>query len=183
MSDETQFVCPHCKQKIKHCAGLTYGDVMSLRHNKKHQEIMLELLLAEVEKLRAALQFYAEEKNWRRNGPLDANGGNYTGGPASSVLGEQTTDDYLSRLYACTNEAIKAIELAADQGKFDTRCQSVNWADLGCVSAQYVVDHDGYKFYRVVIEEVSSGAVFFHKFIYDYLTDHGFPDVEVSLEW
>jgi hypothetical protein len=45
-------------------------------------------LRAEVEKLRAALQFYAEEKNWRRNGPLDTNSGNFTAGPAKEVLGE-----------------------------------------------------------------------------------------------
>ena len=93
------------------------------------------------------------------------------------------TDDYLNRLYACTNDAIKACELAADQGRFDTRHEAVNWADLGCVAAQRIVDNFGATYCRVVIEEVSPGANMFGHFITDYLAKHGFEDVEVSLEW
>ena len=92
-------------------------------------------------------------------------------------------DGYLNRLYACTNDAIKAVELAADQGRFDTHHESVNWADLGCVEAMLVVNNFGTIYYRVVIEEVSPGANKFCKFISDYLIEHGFEDVEVSLEW
>ncbi len=42
-------------------------------------------LRAENEKLRAALAFYADDDNWRLNGPLDANSGNFTGGPAAAL--------------------------------------------------------------------------------------------------
>lgn len=93
------------------------------------------------------------------------------------------TDDYLNRLYACTNDAIKAVELAADQGRFDTRHEAVNWADLGCVAAERIVNNFGQTYCRVVIEEVSPGANKFCKFISDYLKEHGFADIEVSLEW
>ena len=41
---------------------------------------------AEIEKLRAALVFYADDDNWRLNGPLDANSGNFTGGPAKEIV-------------------------------------------------------------------------------------------------
>lgn len=43
-------------------------------------------LRAENEKLRAALAFYADDDNWRLNGPLDANSGNFTGGPAQEIV-------------------------------------------------------------------------------------------------
>ena len=40
----------------------------------------------ENEKLRAALAFYADDKNWRLNGPLDTNSGNFTGGLAQEIV-------------------------------------------------------------------------------------------------
>ena len=45
-------------------------------------------LRADNEKLRAALVFYADDDNWRLNGPLDADSGNFTGGPAAAALKE-----------------------------------------------------------------------------------------------
>lgn len=47
-----------------------------------------QALSADNEKLRAALKFYDDDDNWRLNGPLDTNSGNFTGGPAKEVLGE-----------------------------------------------------------------------------------------------
>ena len=38
------------------------------------------------EKLRDALAFYADDANWRQNGPLDPNSANFTGGPARAAL-------------------------------------------------------------------------------------------------
>ena len=38
------------------------------------------------EKLRDALAFYADDANWRQNGPLDPNSVNFTGGPARAAL-------------------------------------------------------------------------------------------------
>ena len=53
------------------------------------QEAEILRLRAENEKLRAALAFYADDDNWRLNGPLDANSGNFTGGPAAAALKEK----------------------------------------------------------------------------------------------
>lgn len=36
--------------------------------------------------LREALAFYADDANWRQNGPLDPNSANFTGGPARAAL-------------------------------------------------------------------------------------------------
>ena len=36
--------------------------------------------------LRDALAFYADDANWRQNGPLDPNSANFTGGPAHAAL-------------------------------------------------------------------------------------------------
>lgn len=41
---------------------------------------------ARIEELEAALRFYADEENWRRNGQLDPDSGNFTGGPARAAL-------------------------------------------------------------------------------------------------
>jgi hypothetical protein len=92
-------------------------------------------------------------------------------------------DEYLWRLYECANDAVYACVKAADQGKFDTQHEAVNWGDLGCTAAERVVDNFGANYCRVIIEEVSPGANKFHKFISDYMKEHGFPDVEVVLEW
>ena len=45
--------------------------------------VALEARIAELE---AALRFYADAENWRRNGQLDPDSGNFTGGPASAAL-------------------------------------------------------------------------------------------------
>jgi hypothetical protein len=43
----------------------------------------------EINRLREALKFYADDDNWQLNGPLDANSGNFTGGPATAALKEK----------------------------------------------------------------------------------------------
>lgn len=45
---------------------------------------------AEAERLRAGLEFYANPDNWRRDSPLDADSGNFTGGPARALLEKRT---------------------------------------------------------------------------------------------
>jgi hypothetical protein len=49
----------------------------------------LEAQAARIAELEAALRFYDDEENWRRNGQLDPNSGNFTGGPARAALGEK----------------------------------------------------------------------------------------------
>jgi hypothetical protein len=55
MSDDVGFVCPHCTTKIKYTAGMTFGEVMSLRHDKEHLSHKITCLRAENERLREAL--------------------------------------------------------------------------------------------------------------------------------
>ena len=53
---------------------------------KKEQ---LEEAQDRIAELEAALRFYVDDENWRRNGQLDPNSGNFTGGPARAALGEK----------------------------------------------------------------------------------------------
>ena len=48
MSDDVGFVCPHCTTKIKYTAGMTFGEVMSLRHDKEHLSHRVTCLRAEL---------------------------------------------------------------------------------------------------------------------------------------
>ena len=41
---------------------------------------------ARIAELEAVLRFYASDENWRHNGQLDPNSGNFTGGPARAAL-------------------------------------------------------------------------------------------------
>jgi hypothetical protein len=58
------------------------GDVEDAADIIRHQ-------MARIAELEAALKFYADEDNWRRNGPLDPNSANFTGGPATAALKEK----------------------------------------------------------------------------------------------
>lgn len=40
-------------------------------------------------RLREALDFYVDPENWKKNGPLDPNSGNFTGGPARAALAQE----------------------------------------------------------------------------------------------
>jgi hypothetical protein len=50
---------------------------------------MLKPQADRITELEAALRFYADDENWRHNGQLDPNSGNFTGGPARAALGEK----------------------------------------------------------------------------------------------
>ena len=47
---------------------------------------LIEAQAARIAELEAALRFYADAENWRRNGQLDPDSGDFTGGPASAAL-------------------------------------------------------------------------------------------------
>lgn len=59
----------------------------------------------------------------------------------------------------------------------------INWGDLGCTGAEWYVNADDVTGYRVWIEEVDPAAYRLHDFIREYLSEHGFVDVDVMLEW
>ena len=44
MADDLGFVCPECKTPIKYTAGMTLGEVLSLRHNSQHQAVKIDAL-------------------------------------------------------------------------------------------------------------------------------------------
>lgn len=47
---------------------------------------LIEAQATRIAELEAALRFYADAENWRRNGELDPDSGNFTGGPARAAL-------------------------------------------------------------------------------------------------
>lgn len=44
MTDDLGFVCPNCNAPIKYTAGMTLGEVLSLRHNSQHQAVKIDVL-------------------------------------------------------------------------------------------------------------------------------------------
>jgi hypothetical protein len=66
MSDDSSYTCPHCWQEHKTFAGMTFGEVLGLRHNQEHLKLKVELLQMqncalqeENEQLREALKPFA----------------------------------------------------------------------------------------------------------------------------
>ena len=56
--------------------------------------------------------------------------------------------------------------------------EAINWGDLGCAQCG-IKDNAWY----VVVEEAAPNAVGLWQFVRDWLTDHGYPDVEVEVRW
>lgn len=84
---------------------------------------------------------------------------------------------------------LKALKVAVDRAceeafvkrkEFD---EAINWGDLGCISARYIVDDDGGEFYQAFISEAAPECPSFCEFIYKRLCEAGFPGVEVFTEW
>jgi hypothetical protein len=65
--------------------GRTPIDVAALKAmlGEDDRQAVLERAVADAIE---ALEFYTQSENWRLNGPLDGNSGNYTGGPARDAL-------------------------------------------------------------------------------------------------
>ena len=61
---------------------------------KKEQ---LEEAQDRIAELEAALRFYVDDENRRRNGQLDPNSGNFTGGPARAALAGGKKDEAAPR--------------------------------------------------------------------------------------
>ena len=56
------------------------------------QEQRIIGLEAEIERLREALSFYADDKNWKIDAPLDVTSAYFTGGPARSALQQKDSE-------------------------------------------------------------------------------------------
>lgn len=88
------------------------------------------------------------------------------------------TTSQLESLKQATDDAIRAAHR-----KRREISGAINWADLHCLQAAWVVTDDEYDYAEVTIEEASPECSEFHAFIHKYLAAHGWPDVSVVTEW
>ena len=96
-----------------------------------------------------------------------------------SVKGEENgmTIDQLKELRAACNSALEQIKAS------DARPSgAINWADLRCVSAEWVIDDSGAEFPQVFIEEAEPGALELCSAIAAALEGR-WPGVRVVAEW
>ena len=87
------------------------------------------------------------------------------------------TIDELKKLRAATEDVIDTIIIS------DPPNWPVNWADLSCRQAFWVVTDDGEEYAEVLIEEASPEAVEFCKTVCYELARRGYPGVLVVTEW
>ena len=87
------------------------------------------------------------------------------------------TQDDLKRLRAATDDAIGAIESGERPNG------PVNWADLSCVQAAWVVTDEGESYAEVQIEEAHPECSDFQKAVAAELEKLGWPGVRVVTEW
>lgn len=84
---------------------------------------------------------------------------------------------------------LKALRELADKAcgaAFDNREQipgPVNWGDLGCSDARYILHEDGSSSHAVVIEEAAPDAYELQQFIAKELKRFGYKDIRVITEW
>ena len=67
----------------------------------------------------------------------------------------------LKKLQDLTNKIIDEL-----QKKKDTFDEAINWGDLSCVEASYIIDQNGCEYYQVLICEASPDATMFKDEIY-----------------
>lgn len=79
-------------------------------------------------------------------------------------------------LRAAANAALQRIKEEPCDG-------AINWADLRCVEAAFVVSDDGRKYYRVCIEEADPSAVALQQAVTKELVALGWANIEVRTEW
>ena len=63
--------------------------------------------------------------------------------------------------------------------------EAVNWGDLGCVEARYVVNELGEEHFHVIVEEADPACSKLQAYLRDYLCDRipGTLNIEVTTEW
>ena len=87
------------------------------------------------------------------------------------------TTDQLKELRAACNAALDKIK-ASETRPFG----AINWADLRCVSAEWVRDDSGSEFPQVFVEEAAPGALELCSAIAAALEER-WPGVRVVAEW
>ena len=95
---------------------------------------------------------------------------------AAGMTTEQIIGASLKELKAATDAAIGAIKISPCNGP-------VNWADLRCVEARWVVTDEGESYYEVLIEEAGPDAIALQRLVQTDLYLAGWKDVRVVTEW
>lgn len=90
---------------------------------------------------------------------------------------------YLDALVKAGNEACDAAKDYHGDHKDAFPGESINWADLGCVSAEYWEDNQGDSGYRIYIEEASYASWRFRNWVEEWLGERGHGSVLVATEW
>ncbi len=88
------------------------------------------------------------------------------------------TTETLLKLRGATNDVLALLHRRRNQFK-----GPVNWADLSCLQAAWVVTDDGESYAEVTIEEASPESTDFQEAIRAALERRGWPDVRVVTEW
>ena len=88
------------------------------------------------------------------------------------------TQDDLQKLRAATNDAIGVIETREARPK-----EAINWADLRCVQAAWVLTDEDESYAEVTIEEAHQECSDFQKAVAAELEKRGWPGVRVVTEW
>lgn len=84
----------------------------------------------------------------------------------------------LGRLRAATNDAIAVVSSSAQKPS-----GPVNWGDLHCRQASWVITDDGSEYPEVLIEEASPDATEFQSAVTAKLERSGWPGVNVVTAW
>jgi CENP-B N-terminal DNA-binding domain len=74
----------HSQHALARQFGCSQGTIARILKDKPDMNVAA--LQRRIAKLETALRFYADAENWRRNGQLDPDSGNFTGGPARAAL-------------------------------------------------------------------------------------------------
>lgn len=84
----------------------------------------------------------------------------------------------LKKLREDTDAAIEVVRARRPQVQ-----GAINWADLHCLQAAWVLTDDEENYAEVTIEEASPDAGYFQRVIAEELARAGWPDIRVVTEW
>ena len=91
-------------------------------------------------------------------------------------MNREATVTYLKQLQSATESILRSADKQAIGGP-------VNWADLHCVSAEYILDNYDDERYEVVIEEASPDARELTDHVNEQLGLFGYKNVFARTEW
>lgn len=94
------------------------------------------------------------------------------------------SDENLQKIKTLVNEACNAaIDNLGINDKAAYDKEPINWGDLGCCDVRRYESVHGDSGYEVLIEEAAPDCPLFCSYVREFLTEHGFENVEVRTEW